>query len=104
MGYQIRGRAHQLVALVMFLAIVLMLVRFGHASEAMGIGAASQTHGEERNESICDVICRELKAYAEPATACKMFSRALPHPKMGRTCGTKFREGHIFACQMVCSR
>ena len=84
-------------------AVLSVLVTSSDAGGMAGaVGLAGD--GDRENEAVCDALCGELRGSADPATACKAFARALPHPKMGRTCNLKFLNGFAFACPLMCSR
>lgn len=58
----------------------------------------------DERHARCETLCLKLKMNLDPLPACKLYVRALPRPKMGRACTNKFREGHDFACPLVCAR
>lgn len=86
----------------MILPVVVMLLLVSSGSSLMT--DVLRADGVGTSEAVCDALCSELKRSTEPAVACKAFLRALPRPKMGRTCAHKFEEGYGLACHMLCER
>lgn len=76
------------------LAILLPMV------EVTATAVISVEAGGGKAESMCEGLCQQIPSPVE----CKAFTRALPRPKLGRTCEQKFGEGWAFACSFLCSR
>lgn len=63
-------------------------------------GISSEFIGGGTTEAaMCKDFCNQQTPSAEGA--CKSFTRALPRPKMGRTCTKKFQEAFNIYCPLL---
>ncbi|CAN0546105.1 unnamed protein product [Ectocarpus sp. 12 AP-2014] len=86
-GWTISG-----VTTVALVPLFVIVETGGISSELIGGGTTKA--------AMCKDFCHQQAPSAEGA--CKSFIRAIPRPKMGRTCMRKFREAFEVYCPLLC--